>query len=260
MEPKDLSLEGQVAIVTGGGSGIGRSIALEFARSGADVVVASRRLAVLEEVAEEIRALGRRSLCVPTDTSQKTSVDSLVQRVIVEFGTIDILVNNAAAFDVGGPLLELSEADWDRVIGIDLKGYLLCSQAAGKKMVEHKKGNIINIASVAGFRPFDQGGVYNIAKGGAIMLTQILARQLASSSIRVNAIAPGYTKTEMTENVWGDPERLRKLEAFIPLGHMADPSDIAHAALFLASEASKHITGHTMLIDGGQLLQYRYGV
>jgi len=260
MEIKDLSLEGKVAIVTGGGSGIGRSIALEFAKSGADVVVASRRLTVLEEVAEEIRSLGRRSLCVPTDTTQKATVDNLVQKVMSEFGTIDILVNNASVLDVGGPLLELAEADWDRVMNTDLKGYLLCSQAIGKKMVEHNKGNIINIASVAGFRPFDKGGVYNIAKVGTIMLTQILARQLANNNIRVNAIAPGFTKTKMTENIWADPERLSKTEAFIPLGCMAEPSDIAHAALFLATEGSRHITGHIMIIDGGQLLQYRYGV
>jgi len=260
METKDLSLEGKVAVVTGGGTGIGRSIALEFAKSGADVVVASRRLAVLEEVAKEIRALGRRSLCVPTDTSRKATVDNLADKVINEFGTIDILVNNASVLDVGGPLLELSESDWDRIIGIDLKGYLLCSQAIGKKMVEHNKGNIINIASVAGFRPFDDGGVYNIAKVGTIMLTQIFARQLAGNNIRVNAIAPGYTKTKMTENIWSDPEKRSKTEAFIPLGHMAEPGDIANAALFLATEASKHITGHIMVIDGGQLLQYRYGV
>ena len=260
MEPKYLSLEGQVAIVTGGGTGIGRSIALEFAKAGADVAVASRRLPVLEEVAKEIKAMGRRSLCVSTDVSQKVAVDKLVQRVIAEFGKIDILVNNAAIGGAKEPLLELSEDDWNRVINIDLKGCLLCSQVVGKKMVERKKGNIINVASVAAFRPAPGGGVYNIAKAGVVMLTQVLARQLAEYNIRVNALAPGMITTPMTEVTLSNPELKERWEKFIPLGHMGEPSDIAHAALFLASEASKHITGHTMIIDGGQLLQYRYGL
>ena len=260
METNYLDLKGQVAIVTGGGSGIGRSIAIEFAKAGANVVLASRRLKVLAETSDEIKTLGVRSLCVSTDTSQRASVDNLVRTTMAEFGVADILVNNAAIQDDGVPLLHLSEDAWDSVIDTNLKGYFLCCQAVGKTMVEHKKGKIINIASIAGFVPAATGGVYNISKAGVIMLTKILARQLASCNIRVNAIAPGYVNTPMTEAARRDLERLRKIEAFIPLGHMAEPIDIAHAALFLASEASKHMTGHTMLLDGGQLLQYKYGV
>ena len=127
-------------------------------------------------------------------------------------------------------------------------------------MVERKKGKIINIASIAGFAPAATGGIYNISKAGVIMLTKLLARQLAGYNIRVNAIAPGYVKTSMTEAVQRNPERLKKVEDFIPLSHMAEPIDIANAALFLASAASNHMTGHTMIVDGGQLLQYKYGV
>ena len=260
MMPKALSLEGQVAIVTGGGTGIGRSIALEFAKAGADVAMAGRRLPVLEEVAKEIKAMGRRSLCVPTDISQKIAVDKLVQKVMAEFGKIDILVNNAAIGGIRESLLELSEDDRERSINVNLKGCFLCSQAVGKKMVERKKGNIINIASVAAFRPPKNGGVYNIGKAGVVMLTQVLARQVAKYNIRVNAIAPGMIETPMTEVTLSSREMREKLENFIPLGHIGEPGDIAHAALFLASEDSKHMTGHTMIIDGGQLLQYRYGL
>lgn len=253
-------LENKVAIVTGGGTGIGQGIALEFARAGADIIIASRRLSVLEKMAKEIKAIGRRSLCIVTDVSQKTAVANLVQKVMVEFGKIDVLVNNAAIGGIGKPLLELNEDDWDRSININLKGYFLCSQAVGKKMVERKSGNIINIASVAGLRPADSNGVYNIGKAGVVMLTQLLARQLAKYNIRVNAIAPGMIMTPMTETTLGNLEMRKRWENFIPLGHVGEANDIANAALFLASEASRHVTGHTMIIDGGQLLQYKYGL
>ena len=249
MDTPNLSLEGQVAIITGGGTGIGRSIALEFAKAGADVVVAGRRLSVLEKVGEEVTALGRRSLAVQTDISRKTDVDNLVQRVMDEFGAIDILVNNAGII-VDKPLLEHSEEDWDKVLDTNLKGYYLCCQAAGKKMVERKKGNIINIASVAAFIG---GSSYHIAKAGVVMLTRGLARELGSHNIRVNAIAPGAVRgTEMSRLLWSDSE-LEQVGANLPLGRVAEPSDIASLALFLASDASRHITGDTIVVDGGKL-------
>jgi len=253
-------LENKVAIVTGGGTGIGQGIALEFARAGADIIVTSRRLSVLEKTAKEINAIGRRSLCIVTDVSQKMAVANLVQKVMADFGKIDVLVNSAAIGGIGEPLLELNEDDWDRSININLKGYFLCSQAVGKKMVERKSGNIINIASVAGLRPAESNGVYNIGKAGVVMLTQLLARQLAKYNIRVNAIAPGMIMTPMTEATLGNPEMRKRWENFIPLGQVGEANDIANAALFLASEASRHVTGHTMIIDGGQLLQYKYGL
>jgi len=245
----NLSLEGQVAIITGGGTGIGRGIALEFAKAGADVVVASRRLAVLEKIGREVTALGKRSLAVQTDISRKTDVDNLVQKVMDEFGVIDILVNNAGV-DGKFTLLETPEDEWDRVIDTNLKGYYLCCQAVGKRMVERKKGNIINIASEAAFRG---GSSYNISKAGVVNLTRGLARELASYNIRVNAIAPGWVRTEMSKAMQNDPVAYKEALAEIPLGRIAEPSDIASVALFLASDASRHITGDTILVDGGGL-------
>ncbi len=252
MGAPNLSLEGQVAIVTGGGTGIGRSIALEFAKAGADVVVASRRLSVLEEVSEEVRALGKRSLAIQTDISRKTDVDDLVQRVMDEFGVIDILVNNAGVV-IRHPLLEASEDDWDQTMNIDLKGYWLCSQAVGRGMVERKKGNIINIASTAGFRAAGNRTAYSIAKAGVVMFTRVLALELVHYNIRANAVAPGAVKTNINEVFWGDPETYKQIAAKIPMGRWAELSEIANVALFLASDASSYMTGHTIVVDGGLL-------
>ena len=245
-----FSLEGQVAIVTGGGTGIGRSIALEFAKAGADVVVGSRKLVNLEKVAEEVRALGKRSLAVPVDITKKTEVDSLVQRAMDEFGSIDILVNNAGTI-VRASLLEHSEQDWDRVIDTNLKGYYLCSQAVGRRMVEQKKGNIINVASVRAITAAPGRASYCVSKAGVPMLTRVLALELVDYNIRVNAIAPGWVKTELNELLWGDPETYKQITALIPMGRWAERSEIARVALFLASDASSYMTGHTIVVDGG---------
>ncbi len=252
MSMPNLSLEGRVAIVTGGGTGIGRSIALGFAEAGADVVVASRKLANLEQVAEEIRALGRHSLAVPTDITQKADVDKMVQKTVDEFGTIDILVNNAG-IDFPALVLECRQDDWDRIINTDLRGYVFCSQAVGKRMVERKRGNIINMASVSSFAVDKGEGFYSIAKAGVVMLTRALAKELASYNIRVNAIAPGWIRTKMSESVGSDPKALKQSESEIPMGRWAEPSEIANVALFLASDAASYVTGHTLVADGGLL-------
>ncbi|MFC2022040.1 SDR family NAD(P)-dependent oxidoreductase [Chloroflexota bacterium] len=250
-----FSLAGKVAIVTGGGTGIGRGIALEFAKAGADVVVSSRRLAVLEEVAEEIRASGKRSLAVQTDISRKSDVDSMVERVVDEFGGIDILVNNAAALTARESLLNLREEDWDKVIDTNLKGCYFCCQAVGKRMVEGKKGNIINVVSFAGMQARTmQRGAYGISKAGVVMLTRVLALELASSNVRVNAIAPSSVRTELTRSSWSDPESesFKQYLAQVPMGRIAEVNDITGVALFLASDASSYITGQAIVVDGGQ--------
>ena len=252
MGTPSLSLEGQVAVVTGGGTGIGRGIALEFAKAGADVVVASRRLSVLEKVSEEVTTLGKRSLAVQTDISRKTDVDNLVQRVMDEFGAIDILVNNAGVW-IKRRMLEFSEDDWDKIMDVNIKGYYLCSQAVGKRMVQQKRGNIINIASISSFVVDEEEGPYCISKAGVAMLTKALARELASYNIRVNAIAPGSVRTEMSERLYSDPEVVKQEEAKIPLGRIAEPSEIASVALFLASDASSYMTGSTIVVDGGYI-------
>lgn len=247
-----LSLEGKTAIVTGGGTGIGRSIALTFAAAGANVVVCSRTLANLEKVAEEVKALGRRSLAVRTDVTQKTDVDNMVQRVMDEFGAIDILVNDAGVW-LEGEVLDFSEEAWDRTMDINIKGCYLCCQAVGKKMVERKRGNIISIASTNSFVSGKEEAPYSASKAGMVMLIRGLAKELVSYNIRVNAVAPGWVRTEMSREIWSQPESeyTKQEMARIPMGRLAEPSDVANAALFLASDLSSYITGATIVVDGG---------
>jgi len=252
-----FSLEGKVAIVTGGKRGLGKAIALGFAEAGADVAICSRVLTdgELERAANEIRRLGRRSLAVQADITRKADVDYMMQKVVAEFGAIDILVNNAGQY-IEVPTLELREEDWDAVQGTHLKGSFLCSQAAGKVMVKQKRGNIINIASLIGIRPILSPGGYDAAKAGLMMFTKSLAIELASHNIRVNAIAPGFTKTKMNERISNKPEVLKKFQEAIAMGRLGEPIEIATTAIFLASDASSYVTGITILVDGGFLPQW----
>jgi len=250
-----LSLEGKVAIVTGSRRGIGRAIALVFAEAGADVVVCDKVVETgeLDAVADEIQKLGRRTLAIRADVTCQPDVDNLVKKARDEFGFIDILVNDAGIEILGKPLVECPDEVWDEVIDTDLKGYFRCARAVGKGMVERKRGNIVNIASVSASKASAQGGgAYGVAKAGVVMLTKTLAKELASYNIRVNAIAPGSVRTALC-TVCNDPERLKQREATIPLGRIAEPSDIAHVALFLASDASGYVTGVTVLADGGTM-------
>lgn len=252
MSTPSFSLKGKVALISGARRGIGKAIALTFAGAGADVAICDNVVegGELGAVAEEIQRLGQRSLPMQADISQKTDVDNMVHRLISEFGGIDILVNNAVMFN-RVPLLEVCEEDWDRQIDVALKGYFLCCQAVAETMIERKKGNIISIASVAGMMGATGRGAYNIAKAGVIMLTKVLAGDLAKYKIRANAIAPGFVGTEYAFEVAGGMEGLKQLGAQIPLGRVAEPSEIANVALFLASDASGYITGHTIVADGG---------
>ena len=270
-----LSLKGRVALVTGAKRGIGRAIALTFAEAGADVAVCDVEIEgdELGAVAEEAKKLGRHSLAIEADVSRKDQVQSMVEQVVGELGQIDILANNAGISGMG--FMDNPDEAWDRVIDVNLKGCYLCSRAVAEGMIQRKKGSIISIASVEGLR----GGVvarsvaqavqalqipdlarpaftarpYNISKAGIIMLTRVLARQLGAYGIRVNAIAPGGIKTEMIRMVWSQPEFLKLLEEQVPLGRIAEPAEIANVALFLASDASSYVTGHTLVADGGLL-------
>ena len=272
-----FSLKGEVALVTGARRGIGRAIALLFAEAGADVAVCDINVedGALNDVVKTIIKSGRRSLAVQTDVSKKEQVLAMIEKVEVELGPLDILVNNAF-FSNTSSLKNLDDY-WDRSIDVNLTGCKTCSMAVADSMVQRQKGNIINITSVAGFRGEDAGmrimmdslvasgqasdallkalipRPYNITKAGIVMLTRVLARQLATHNIRVNAIAPGATKTEMVQSIVSQPELLKLWEAEVPLGRMAEPSEIASAALFLASGAASYITGHTLVADGGFL-------
>jgi len=251
MDIPNLSLEGEVALVTGGKRGIGRDIALALATAGADVAVCGRVVeGELEAVAEEIGKIGRRSLAVQVDTSQKASVDNLVKKVIDQFGAIDVLVNNAGVLSKA-PILDVSEEVWDQHMNTNLKGCFLCSQAVGRRMVERKKGRIVNMASDLAFMAVPNMGAYAISKAGIVMLTRALARELGSHGVRVNAIAPGLVRTEMSRPNWSDPGILEATEAMIPLGRIAETRDIVGAALFLASKASEYISGVTIMANGG---------
>lgn len=243
----NFSLDGKVALITGGKRGIGKSIALTFAEAGADVVVCGRTLPDLEKVADEIKALGRGSLAVKTDVTIKSEVDSLIDRTVQEFGTLDILVNNAVAY-AGGTLVELSEDDWNNTIDTGLKGYFLCSQAAARVMMAKNKGNIINIVSTAGIRPTGRQGAYSVIKAAGIMLTKLLAVELAEYNIRVNALAPTVVRTERT-----DPELLKGFLTQLPLGRLTEMEELSAAALFLAADSSSYVSGHTLIVDGGRI-------
>ena len=252
-----LCLKGKVAIVTGGKSGIGKSIALAFAEAGADVAVCGRTVedGKLSAVADQINRFGQRSLSLIADISQRADVDNMVGRVTNEFGHIDILVNNAGLL-IKAPFLEVPEGDWDRIIDTHLKGYFFCSQAVAKQMVKQRDGSIINVASAWAIEAALEAGVYCIAKAGVVMLTKVLAVELASHNIRANAIAPGAVLTEMF-NAEGKPEVLEKETASVPMGRLADTNDIIGTALYLASGASSYVTGHTIPIEGGKLAKAR---
>jgi len=262
MSEAKISLEGKAAIVTGAKRGIGAEIALTLARAGADVAVGTRVVedGQLEGVAKEIEKLGKRALAIQVDITRKADVDNMIEKVADEFGHIDILVNNAGIAGDRVLLMEASEENYDRVLDTDLKGYFLCCQAAGRRMIEQGKGGtIVNVGSVlgVGFSEYSRMrsglGIYAIAKAGVTMLTKALAFELGCHNIRVNAIAPTSVKTQMSV-VWGNPEEEKRTSSFIPLGRVALPSDCAEAVLFLASDASSFISGDILMIDGAQLV------
>lgn len=261
-----LSLKGRVAVVTGGGTGIGREISIEFAKAGADLVVAARGTSNLEKVAEEISAMGRRCLPVQADVTRKTDVDEMVDTVVNAFGRLDILVNNAGIGSGVGAngrglghrdppwLLDLPEDNWDPIIATHLKGLYLCCAAAGRQMVEQKNGNIIVISSAGGVRGLARA--YSAAKAGQIRLATGLAKELGPYNIRVNCIAPGLVRTPVgVVQRPSDAERYdeEKIWKDVPLGRVAEALDIATVALFFASDASNYVTGQTITMTGGPI-------
>ena len=246
------TMKGKVALITGGGRGIGRAMALAFAREGANVAICGRTAKELETVAGEIKKLGRQALAVKADISVKMEVDSMVEKTIAGFGQIDVLINNAGMLFLG-TLTETTEDIWDRVMDTNLKSCYLFCRAVAAYMMERKKGDIINISSIAGFKAWPGQMVYGVSKAGVSVLTRELARELGSHNIRVNAIAPGTTYTRMNEPASDSPEFTRVRLPNVPLGRLAQPEDMVGAALFLASDAASWITGQTIAVDGGYL-------
>ena len=249
-------LDEKVAIVTGSGRGIGKSIALRFAREGADIVVDDVTVPNMEATAAEITALGRKAIAVKADVSKKDEVERLVAAAIDTFQRVDILVNNAG-ISRHALLLEVTENDWDMVLDVDLKGVFLCTQAVASHMIQRKYGKIINISSIAGLGSIgpDTGANYASAKAGVIELTKATARALGQYGINVNAIAPGLVMTEITytRRTPAEVEALkeRRIKSSV-LGRVGIPEDIANLALFLASDESSYVTGQVIACDGGQ--------
>ncbi|HNQ65527.1 MAG TPA: glucose 1-dehydrogenase [Smithella sp.] len=248
-----LSLENKVALVTGGSRGIGRAIALGLAKSGADVVIASRKIGDLENVAGEIKSLGRKCLPVATHIGRLEEIKNLVDKAAAEFGRIDILVNNAATNPTMVPAMDIDDRAWDSIMNLNLKGLFFLSQAVARIMKEKGGGRIINVASVAGLSP-DILPVYSISKAGVIMATKVMAQQWAIYNIRANAIAPSLTKTKFSEPLWTNQDILNIAMSRTPLGRPAEPDDMVGAVIFLASDASDYITGQVLAIDGGMTI------
>lgn len=244
-----MSLEGKVALVTGGGRGIGRAIALALADAGADVaVVVSRDVTAAESVAEEIRAKGRRALALQTDVSRATATEELVSTVVSELGRIDILVNNAG-ITRDGLIMRMSEEDWDAVLDVNLKGTFNCTKAAIKRMIRQRSGRIVNVTSIMGITGNGGQANYAASKAGIIGLTKSTAKEVGSRGITCNAVAPGWIQTQMTEHLPAAvSEQVLKQ---VSLGRLGQPEDIAGVVLFLCSEASSYMTGQVLVVDGG---------
>ncbi|MFD1171955.1 3-oxoacyl-[acyl-carrier-protein] reductase [Oceanobacillus picturae] len=245
-------LQGKNALVTGASRGIGREIALELARQGANVAVNfSGNEAKAQQVVEEINAIGRNAIKVQADVANETSVKEMVKEVIGEFGTLDILVNNAGVTR-DNLLMRMKEEEFDQVINTNLKGVFVCTKAVTRQMMKQKAGQIINVSSIVGVSGNPGQANYVAAKAGVIGLTKTTAKELASRNIRVNAVAPGFISTDMTDALT-DEQQAGMLD-MIPLGKLGKPEEVAKVVRFLASEDASYITGQTIHIDGGMVM------
>ncbi|MBK34248.1 MAG: 3-oxoacyl-[acyl-carrier-protein] reductase [Gemmatimonadetes bacterium] len=247
-----MSLEGKVALVTGGSRGIGEAIALRLAEQGADVAVcASRSLERAQEVATRIETTGRKSLALQADVADEEAVTGLFKQIEDELGPVGILINNAG-INRDGLMMRLKLEDWDAVLNVNLRGAYLCTKVAARPMMKARSGRIVNISSVVGLRGNAGQANYAASKAGLIGLTKSTAREFASRGITVNAVCPGYIPTEMTEGIPEDAKEA--LLAQIPLGRMGSPDEIAAAVGFLASDDAAYITGQAVVVDGGMVM------
>lgn len=250
-----MRLKDRVAIVTGGGRGIGKDIVLAYAREGARVVVNDIDPATCKAAAAEASACGSKCIGVPADVAKSGEIAKLIDSAVQEFGRIDIVVNNAMRI-VPGKLEELPEAAWDTTMNIGLKGAFMVSQAAARHMIPRRSGCFVNIASVAGLFPYNWAGAYSVVKAGLLMLTKLQALEWAPYGIRANAITPGYIRTPGTEAMYADPEIYEGRRKGVPMGRVGSGEDITGVAVFLASDDAQYTTGSAVGADGGQAVGY----
>ena len=243
-----MKLTGKVALVTGAAQGIGKAVALLLARNGADIVISDINLEKAEETAKEVQALGRKALATKVDVATLGDVEKMVEAILAQFGKVDILVNNAGiARDK--LILRMTEEDWDAVLNINLKGTFNCTKAVVRHMSKQRSGKIVNIASVVGEMGNAGQGNYAASKAGVIGFTKTIAREFAQRGINVNAIAPGYIETPMTDAL---PDKAKEeLKRLIPMDRLGKPEDVAEAVLFLVSESANYITGQVLNVNGG---------
>ena len=243
--------EGKVAVVTGGARGIGRALTEAFAREGAKVVISGRDEAALEEARGAVTASGAEAIAVRADVSQEADADALCDRALEAFGRADILVNNAGVTR-DGLLLRMKDADWEQVLGTNLTGAFHCIRAFAKPMMKQRWGRIVNVSSVVGLTGNAGQANYAASKAGLLGLTKAVAKELASRHITVNAVAPGFIETAMTDAL---TEKVREgLMAQIPMGRLGKPGDVASAVAFLCSEDAAYVTGQVLTVDGGMVM------
>jgi 3-oxoacyl-[acyl-carrier protein] reductase len=243
-------LSGKVALVTGAARGIGQAIAVGLAADGADVAVCDLQKEWLDETAKKVAGLGRRAECYAANVSDAAQVQAVVDQAAAAFGRLDILVNNAG-ITKDGFLARMSEADWDAVLDVNLKGTFLFTKAVSRLMMKQRSGAVVNVASIIGLIGNAGQCNYAASKAGVIALTKSAARELASRSIRVNAVAPGFIKTKMTEKLPEDIQK--KMLEQIPLGRFGEPEDVARVVSFLASDAAAYVTGQVLTVCGGMV-------
>ena len=245
---EELKLEGKVALVTGAAQGIGKAVALLLARNGADIVVSDINPEKAEETANEIKSIGRNALAIQGNVANWNDVERMVEAILEKFAKIDILVNNAG-ITRDKLILRMTEEDWDAVLDVNLKGTFHCTKAVVRHMAKQRSGKIVNIASVVGEMGNAGQANYSASKAGVIGLTKTVAREFAQRGININAIAPGYIQTPMTDAL---PEKAKEeLKKLIPMERLGKPEDVAEAVLFLVSEESSYITGQVLNVNGG---------
>ena len=252
-EMPSMRLDGRVALVTGGSRGLGLGMALALAHAGADIALAARTVEQLESAAQLVRDLGRQALVMPTDVGQVSAVQDMVQKTADHFSHLDILVNGAG-INIRQPADTFTEADWERLMNINLKGVFFACQAAARQMRSQGKGKIINLGSLSFEITIPNIGLYATSKGGMRQMTRALAIEWAADNIQVNAIAPGRFWTAMTDAVFSDEALYDSAVSVIPQGRPGIPADLAGATVLLASDASNYITGETIVVDGGWLV------